>query len=224
MKKILPFLLILFVVANSQFTLTVVSVSGVTKDEITDSPVVADIFVKDKTGKTINRTKSNGGKYFITGLKPGNEYSVELKSNGYFLKSYELIIPNTDKYEEISRDFTLTPKKQGLRIPVKVIPFDKGKTQVREGADYVFHDIIQIMKRNRRIEFEIEVFPSKDGDLQSAQERANSLKSYFESKKVRSPFTVKPYSKLDPDNLPPTGKSAKGKRYKGSIYITVKKV
>lgn len=227
MKKLTAITLIFIFVAYAQFTLTVISVSGTTKDEISGENVKAKIMVKDADGKIANRTRSTG-KYFLTGLKPGKAYIMELSAKGYFDKSYELIVPNSDKYEEISRDFTLKPMKEGTKIPVKVIPFDKGKTVMRDGADYIFRDLVQIMRKNRKAEFEIEVYPEAELEAIAAQNfaeaRAVALKNYFEKQKIRAALTVKAHTQTDPKNPPPAKKRSKGHRYKGSIYITVKKV
>ncbi|MDC1067673.1 OmpA family protein [Candidatus Kapabacteria bacterium] len=228
MKKSLALIFIVFLtVAYSQFTLTVVSVTGITTDEISGENIVANITIKDKNGKIINRTKSTG-KYFATGLKPGNNYQMEINSKGYFIKSYELIIPNSDKYEELSRDFTLKPMKNGVHIPVKVIPFDRGKTKLSEGLDYLFHDMIEILRKNRRSEFQIEVYAESDVDkvanIDFTTKRAEALKNYFVKNKARAVITTKAYDTTDPNNPPPVEKRAKGKRYKGSIYLKVIKV
>jgi hypothetical protein len=223
MKKLAIISLVLVLTAIAQFTLTVVSVSGTTIDEISGEPVKGQIIIKDEEGKIANRTRSTG-KYFATGLKPGKKYIMEISADGYFLKSYDLVLPKTDKYEELSRDFTLKPMKAGVKIPIKVIPFDKGKTKMRDGADYIFKDMIQIMRKNRRSEFEIEVYPEKANEKQFALERANALKNYFSENKIRAALTVKAHEITDPNNPPPVSKRSKGHRYKGSIYLTVKKV
>jgi outer membrane protein OmpA-like peptidoglycan-associated protein len=214
---------IILTIGFSQLTNTVVSVTGVTQNELTQENIKAKITVKDEAGKVINRTNSMGD-YFITGLTPGNNYKLEISAKGYFMKSYDLTVPNTDKYEEISRDFTLKPMAVGVKIPLKVIPFDIGKSEMRAGIDYLFKDLVQILRRNKKAEIAIQVYPESSSDqLEKTKLRAENILNYLKSKKVRASLVSEPKSELDPDNPPPAGKQAKGKRYKGSIYFKVLK-
>jgi OmpA-OmpF porin, OOP family len=211
----------------AQFTQTVVSLTGTTIDDLTKKPAKVQIKVFDMSGKQVGRTRSSG-KYFLTGLKPGNTYSLEVYGKGYFFKEYEIKVPPTDKYAEISRDFVLTPMEEGAKIPMSVIPFDKGKTNIRTGADYVMDDIVGIMRSNRKASFEIMVYPeiskSPAEGLALSTARAESIKKYLNARKIRNEITLAPKGEYDPDNPLPTKKRAKGKRYKGSVYIIVKEL
>lgn len=223
--KYFVLLFILFsILGYSQFTQTVVSLSGATKDAINQQNIKAKIKVLDNSGKTINRANSQGT-YFLTGLKPGQTYNLEISASGYFTKIIEFSVPNTKKYEEFSRDFVLQSMEVGSKIPVKVIPFDRNKTKLRTGADYIFSDLIAIMKKNRRAKFAIQVYPENNSNPAEgkaiAEQRAKAIKEFLQSQHVRSELIVDAKLSVDPNNPPPSGKTAKGKRYKGSIYLVL---
>jgi hypothetical protein len=84
------------------------------------------------------------------------------------------------------------------------------------------------MKKNRRAKFAIQVYPegnkSPEENKRIAEERANAIKEFLLSHKVKSTLVVDAQSGTDPDNPPPSGKASKGKRYKGSINIVLKEL
>jgi len=190
-------------------------------------PIKAKIKVLNEDGKIVARTNSSG-KYFVTGLKPGNLYTFQIYGSGYFFQTYDIFIPNTDKYQELSKDFTLKPMAIDAKIPVDVIPFDMGKTKIRTGADDVMEGYINIMKFNRRAKFVLSVYPENNKDeasnLKFTEKRAKALFDYFKEHKIRNDIEIKSNGHTDPNNPLPTRKTAKGKRYKGSIYLVVKEL
>jgi len=227
MKKLILLLLVFSLnTVYSQFTQTVVSVSGEVKNEIDNKPLQGWVIVTGQDGKVVNKSRCNG-KYFITGLKPGEVYNIEIDTKGFFSNNFELAVPNTDKYSELSKDFAMKPMVEGSKIPLSVIPFDLKHTKLRNGADIFLEDFVNIMRSNPRASFSIEVYPetaSLSNNLEFTNKRAEELKSFFLDNKVRSEIIINANDKIDSNNPPPTGKQAKGKRYKGSIYLVVNKI
>ena len=226
LKFISIFAILLVYSVSAQFTQTVVSVTGIVKSGIDDKNLSASIVVTDMNGKIVTKTRANG-KYFITGLKPGEIYELTIDAKGYFKYSYELQVPNTDKYSELSRDFALKPMAIGAKIPLSVIPFDLRHANLRPGAEIFLNDFVKIMRSNPRATFSIEVYPedkNKADNIQFTQKRAEELKNFFIENRVKSQIEVVPKNTIDPNNPPPTGKQAKGKRYKGSIYLVVNNI
>jgi len=226
--KILILILLVFSVncLYSQFTQTVVSISGEVSNEIDNTPLKGWVIVTDSEGKIVTKSRSNG-KYFITGLKPGEVYNIEVDTKGFFKNNFELAVPNTDKYSELSRDFVMKPMEVGAKIPLSVIPFDIRHTKLRNGADIFLDDFVAIMRSNPRASFSIEVYPenpNNTNNLDFTNKRAEELKAFFEENRVRSEILIKANSTIDAKNPPPSGKQAKGKRYKGSIYLVVNKI
>jgi len=223
--------------SRSQLTKTVVSLTGTVINEMTKEAVSIDLELFDTTGTRINRTKSNSktGYYFITGLEPGKRYLirnlVNIESPKKYLKQrFEINIPNTNKYEEFSKDFQIIPMEVGLEYKLIVSPFYNGKTVIRSGADIFMKDILGIMKDNPRLTFEIRCYPDKidnvtvNGTLTT--ERCNILKNYFVEKGIKSErfIAITGEKDIDPLNPFPPLKPSKGKKYKGPIYIVIKSI
>lgn len=211
----------------------VVSLTGAVKNYLTNEPLGIEIRVFNMEGKQISISKSNSkdGYYFITGLKPDSVYFIKFMDFSYLADSHEFQVPNTRKYQEYSRDFLVKPKKAGLKFPLKVIPFDIGKSKLRVGADYYLNEIANLMKHNRRVEFVIKAFPDNDNSQSDnstlSQNRAEALKEYFVKMGVNpEKIIIESQSSTDKDNPPPpiTTKQAKGKRYIGPIYLELSKV
>ena len=98
-------------VAYSQFTKTVVAVTGNVINYNTKLPESIQITVFDNAGKKINSVKSNaaeGGYYYVTGLYPGNTYIFVVKEKNFLTERFEVSVPNSDKYLEISKDFLIS--------------------------------------------------------------------------------------------------------------------
>ena len=217
---------------SQSFTKLVVSLKGRVTDEVSNMPI--DILMEcfDESGKICDKKKvkaSNKGEYFLAGLHPGKTYTVRFTDFKYFSQEFEIKIPNTDKYAEFSRDFTVKPKQKGAKIRLKVPPFELNKTKLRAGSNFFLKDNISLLMRNRRVNFEIQCYPDNDLDATKNQEMTNqrceSLRDFFVALGIGADrITIKGSASTDPDNPPPTEKRAKGKRYIGSTYIVIQSI
>lgn len=225
-------LILLFTVLAESQMRTIVSVTGSVFNANTKDPIRISYKLLDETGKTFRRGKTNAaqnGYYFITGLKPGNTYTIVFEGDdNYFKAEYPIEIPNTDKYEEFSKDFLIIPKYKGVEIAQKVPVFELNKTKLRGGADFFLDDFMKTIKENPGIKFKIVAYPDNNNDAivneALTKARCNALKDYFVSKGVNEERILTEYNKsTDPKNPLPTEKRAKGKRYIGSVYYVVEK-
>ncbi len=211
----------------------VITLKGTIQNEITKEPISVEVQLLDSNGKKINFSRSNSkdGSYLLTGLKPNNSYKITFadkadKGEFFLKKSRTIKMPDTEKYLELSKDYTVIPIKKGLSIPLAISPFETGKHKIRPTIDIYMEEIIDMIKMNPRNVFTISCFPDNDNDESANQEltskRCESLIQYFVSKGI-SPDRLKPNanSKTDPNNPLPIEKVAKGKRYKGSTYIII---
>ena len=98
-------------VSEAQFFGVVLSLTGYVVDIDTKEPVAMRVEAFDSKGNRIyyGRTKAeNDGYYFITGLKPGAEYTVKLSDNEKYADKLEKIsMPDAKGYEEIKMDFLI---------------------------------------------------------------------------------------------------------------------
>lgn len=214
----------------AQITQTVVALTGNVLNEISRLPETVLILCFDTEGNRIANSRSNvseNGYYYLTGLKPGEKYIIKLHKKGFFKEIFEFEVINTDKYEEISKDFLVKPLEKNVHIPISVPPFERNKSKLRFGSEIFLEDIKNTLANNPKVKFNILSFPDDDKDkkanIKLSEERAKSLMNYFISHGIDpTRITIKGSAKIDPQNPLPSGKAAKGKRYIGRSYIVVK--
>lgn len=107
-------LLSTYTVSEAQFINVVMSLTGNVVDKITHEPISMRLEAFDSKGNRIyyGRTKAeNDGFYFITGLKPGNEYTLRFSNSKKYATTVEKVqLPKSDSYQEIKRDFQIETK------------------------------------------------------------------------------------------------------------------
>ncbi len=214
---------------KAQLVEPVVSLTGSVFNQITKEPETVFLIVKNEEGKKISAARSNStenGYYYITGLKPGHTYYIELKQKNFMNERHKIEIADTRKYEEISKDFLVKPLKQGAEIKLQVPPFELNKSKLRYGAEFLLKDLANTLKYNHDVKFKIKCYPDSPGNegenLRLTTDRAKSLKEFFVQKGIdASRITVKGSAVVDPQNPPPKEKQAKGKRYIGTSYIII---
>lgn len=209
----------------------VMSVTGTVIDQTTRNPVSILVSFYDRNNKKIGSSKSNSatGYYLVTGLKQGDTYKVQLESSDFFKDEYEITLPVSKKYADVSRDFTVKPLVKGAKILLEVPPFELKKSKLRVGAEDYLADIKKMLILNPGVSVEIQTFPDAEGDPAVNEaftmERAQAIKKYLIDNGVREQkLVVKASGQTDSVNPPPKYKTAKGKRYIGPIYIVITKV
>ncbi len=214
--------------ASAQLFSTV-SLEGRIINAATREPVAVQVTLYDENNKKVVSTNSNineGGSYYFTGLKSSKNYSVVIFHPDFFKEKFEVKVPNTDKYFEISRDFFLKPLKIGSEIPVMVSPYEPNKSKIRVGADEFLTQWIRSLTSNPNVKFEIRCYADNNNSVAAnktlTEQRAASLKEFFVKNGIVESFiATKGEGTTDPKNPPPTEKRSKGKRYVGTTYIVV---
>jgi outer membrane protein OmpA-like peptidoglycan-associated protein len=234
MKKsllIIIFVIILVLPARAQFTKAIVSLTGEVIDQTDRRPATVTMVVYNSEGEEVQKTKTNSrtGYYFITGLHPGKNYTIDFVSGEYLDEKHLVKIPPTKRYAEFSRDFLVKPKRQGAKIRIAVPPFELRKTKLRYGADYFLEDYLGVMLENPGVNFKIACYPDEnageDVNLKLTRGRCMALKEYFVSGGVDTArLAVEPHKVPDPDNPLPKRKRAKGKRYIGTTYLIIGRI
>lgn len=213
----------------AQSTKVIVSRTGKVMDEKTFQPIGIKFKVYDSDGKLFTKGQSNSldGYYFVTGLAPGQSYTLVFDDFGYFQQEYPFEIPKTQNYKEFTGDFLVKPKKVGISLPFIVPPYEINKSEVRQGADYLLKNMLMTLKFNRKMKFKIRCFPDNDKDPEAnfvfTKKRADSMKAFFVNNGVEENRIVELIAEkyTDPDNKPPMHSRPKGKRYIGTTYIIV---
>ena len=230
MLSTLALVIILGHAAYAQALGPVVSLTGNIFNEVTKQPVTVFLMVLDQDGKRVTATRSNSaenGYYYITGLKPGKTYTISIKQKDYLNEQFVLSVANTDKYQEISKDFLVKPMEKNAYLKLSVPPFELNKSKLRFGSEFLLEDMAGTLKNNPNVKFDIVCFPDNSKDkkenLELTDERSKALMNYFVSQGIDvSRITTQGNADIDPKNPPPTKTAAKGKRYIGSSYIVVK--
>lgn len=217
------------VYSHAQLIGPVVSLTGSVYDAITKEPVTVVLTVSDETGKKINGTRSNAtnnGYYYLTSMKAGHKYTISISQANYMKEKYEMFIADANNYTELSHDFLVKPMTKGIKLPLKVPPFEFSKSKLRVGADQIISEIKGTLVNNPNVKFEIICYPDNNDDKKEnktmTDERAKSLMNFFVSNGIDAGrISTSGSATTDPDNPPPTKKSAKGKRYIGTSYIKI---
>lgn len=210
------------------FINTVVSLTGSVFNQVTKLPETTALLVM-QNGKRITAARSRGsdnGSYYITGLKPGETYDIQIQKKGFMKQVFSIQVPNTDKYAEISKDFLIIPKKVGMALPLAVPPFEYNKSKLRVGSEIFLDDLQATLKLNPDVKIQIVSYPDNDKNQVEnetlTKKRAESLKNYFVDSGVAADrITIDPNKTTDPDNPPPTEKASKGHRYIGTSYLKI---
>jgi outer membrane protein OmpA-like peptidoglycan-associated protein len=230
-KYILNMIVLLVIAHFTCQAQQVMSVTGTVIDQTTRNPVSILVSFYDRNNKKIGSSKSNSatGYYLVTGLKQGETYKVQLESSEFFKDEYEITLPVSKKYADVSRDFTVKPLVKGAKILLEVPPFELKKSKLRVGAEDYLADIKKMLVLNPGVSVEIQTYPDAEGDPAVNEaftmERAQAIKKYLIDNGVREQkLTLKASGQTDSVNPPPRYKTAKGKRYIGPIYIMITKV
>ena len=237
-KKIVVLCLLLFftftIISTAQISSikTVVSLTGSFFSESTHEPVTVRFEAFDASGKRVYRGNSNSaenGYYFITGLQPGQTYIMRITDMNFLSQEITYTLPETNKYQEFSKDFLVVPKVKNTEIFFGITPFELSKSKLRYGVDDYLSEIQRIINSNSRVVFEIVCFPdnNQNTDLNTnlTMDRANSIKEFFVKNGCKQEkILVRNEQSTDPKKPPPVRKMAKGKRYVGSTYLVIKDI
>jgi len=207
---------------------TVVTLTGYVLDNNTLMPVEANYGVYDARGKKMGQSRraNPGDGYLVTGLKPGESYTIRIEDPRYFKEEFTVSIPQTGKYTEISKDFIVLKLEAGKRMMISPAPFDLKKTSIKTGTEEDLQEFAKILVMNPSVKIELVCYPDEELPANRAmtisQERANALKGFFSQQGVGADrVTVKVVKGTDPLNPPPLRKGAKGKRYIGPVYVYI---
>lgn len=207
---------------------TVTTLSGMILDQATLLPVEANYGVFDAQGKKIgqSRVASATDGYLVTGLKPGSSYSIRVEDPRYLKQEFSVTMPPSGTYSEVSKDITVRKLVAGTTYAMNPVPFDLKKTDIKDGTEDDVRSLAQLLVMNPSVRIQLVCYPDEEMPAKRSEElslqRANALKAFLQKEGVVAErISVKAAQSTDPLNPPPLRKGAKGKRYIGSVYITM---
>ncbi|MBM2814707.1 MAG: hypothetical protein HW421_1469 [Ignavibacteria bacterium] len=219
---------------KSQLVGTVIALTGSVFNIVTRDPVTVYLLVLDSTMKKVNQTRSNAaenGLYYVTGLKPGNKYYIDIRQKNFLQERVEINVPLSDKYQEVSRDFLVKPREKDAKIKITVPPFELNKAKIRYGTEDMLMDYVNMMTSNPTLKIQIQCYPDNEDNKALNEkftlERAKALSDFMTGKGIQtSRLAITGSATLDPDpkNQPPKKKAAKGKRYIGTTYFVISEI
>jgi outer membrane protein OmpA-like peptidoglycan-associated protein len=243
MKKILSLLIVLTVLVSgtnfataqdtggevqegSQYVQTVVAITGNVFDALTKEAVSVKITVKNELGEKINSSKSNSvdGYYYVTKLHPGRTYKLCIDDERFLKESIEMHIPETDDYDEFSKDILVYPNSKRTAVKMQVPPFEINKSKIKYGYAVLMDQYINVLTSNPDKKLIIACYPDNDKNPKVNETlttaRAESLADFFSINGIDpSRITTKGNTATDPAYPMPKEKAAKGKRYIGTTYL-----
>jgi outer membrane protein OmpA-like peptidoglycan-associated protein len=210
---------------------TVVTISGYILNANTLTAVEANYGIYEVGGRKVGQSNKSNERdgYLVTGLKPGEQYTLRVEDPRYFKQEYRIDVPKAGKYLELSKDIVVRPLETGRTINVSPVPFDLKKTSIKQASEGEVEQLAQMLVMNPGVNIEIICYPDEEGTTEANQkvsmDRAQSLRAALVKAGVNSNrVTLKSAETTDPLNPPPLRKGAKGKRYVGPVYLTITKV
>ncbi len=156
--KHLPALLFLPLLwLNAQNAL--VNIKGTVLDERTGKPLGHEmdmVITAEKTGKKIVvKVNSSTGEY-LQPLESGQTYTIVFSSYAIYRKTATLEIPPTQKFKEITYNFTVRSLKEGEPI-AELRAFDAGSAQLLPTVQSEIDRVMKLLKENRQMRIVVEV-------------------------------------------------------------------
>ncbi len=180
-------------------------VKGIIRDKKTKKELKSKIDLFDlKTNQiqSIVYSDSIDGNYLIT-LTQGSEYALYIRKKGYLFKSIFFNYVENRDLNPITLDIELDPIQAGSSTVLNNIFFDFGKYNLKEKSTIELENIIEFIKQNPELKFEIgghtdDIGSEKDNQTLSI-ERAKAVYTYLIEKGIsKNKLIYKGYGKSKP--------------------------
>ncbi len=205
---------------------TIVAITGNVFDALTKEAVSVKITVKNDFGEKVNSSKSNSadGYYYVTKLQPGKTYYLSIDDKRFLKESIEMKIPETDDYDEFSKDILVYPNSKRTPVKIPVPPFELNKSKIKYGYAVLMDEYLNVLTNNPDKKFTIVCYPDNNKNTKVnetlTKARAEALADFFSINGIDpARITTKGNSATDPLCPMPDKKAAKGKRYIGTSYL-----
>jgi hypothetical protein len=206
--------------AGAQLSKPVAMLKGEVRSEL-DQNVIAGLPVSIMHGtEKIMSSKTNVDGKFTAVVPPGNQYRVIYSSPDFSYREDTIVVPTTDKYQEIAVRSTVMPLYDNQDLTPKQAVFAKGSSTIDPVVAVRLDQLASLVKKNPRFRLELAVYPDieirskKDAAQQKLlNERSVALRSFFIGRNASS-VTIEALPTLSGATSPEpvTVKAKKGKK------------
>ncbi len=156
--------------------------SGRVLNEKTEAPIGADIQFNGDDGVVSIKSEIFDGEYRIGPLEPGMQLVTSI-AEGYLNLTDSVDIVNIKEDIEIRKDLLMTPIEVGTTVRLNKIFFDYDKTTLRDESFPELDKVVDLLKRNPKIQIEIRGHTDSDGsddyNFKLSDGRAGAVRAYL---------------------------------------------
>lgn len=170
----------------------VVYMKGRTFDRNTNLPLAVNFEVKDINrnlliASSISDPKT--GEYLVV-LPLGADYALSAWAEGYLFYSENFNLIDVNKSNSYKKDIYLNPIVEGQTVVLNNIFFENNSAELLPSSQSELNTLFELLSSNKNIRIEIsghtDNVGKQDYNLELSTKRANSVKSYLESKGIES--------------------------------------
>ncbi|HPG74206.1 MAG TPA: OmpA family protein, partial [Bacteroidales bacterium] len=165
---------------------------GTITDYISEEPVEAEIEIVDnEKDEVISVMSSNSltGKYLVS-LPSGKNYGIAVKAPDYLFYSENIDIPESQDYQEVTKDIVLSKVSVGSKIILKNIFFDYDKASLRPESMPELNRLVTLLNAYPKMRIEIGGHTDSHGSLQYntklSNDRAKSVVDFLIEKGINA--------------------------------------
>lgn len=173
-------------------TIRLTVVKGIVVDAISNNPIEAEIEVIDNEKNEIvfsNKSNSKTGRFLVS-LPSGKNYGLAVKAEGYLFHSENFNIPSTSTYQEIEKELKLNNIKKDVKIVLRNVFFDPGKSILKVESYPELNRLASVMKDAPSLKIEISGHTDNTGSATTNQrlskERAKAVVDYLIAQEIDS--------------------------------------
>jgi outer membrane protein OmpA-like peptidoglycan-associated protein/tetratricopeptide (TPR) repeat protein len=172
---------------RAKSSVAVTLLKGVVTDAETQTPLLASIEITDnELGASVATftTNSASGKYLVS-LPSGKNYGVAVKADGYLFYSENIDISKVEEaeYQEIVKDIPLNKIKVGVKVVLRNIFFETGKSTLTDQSITELERLVTLLKETEKLRIEVSGHTDNTGSVQLnkklSEARAKAVVDYL---------------------------------------------
>lgn len=171
-------------------TIRLTVVKGIIKDAITNQPIKATIEVidNDKDEMIVNAVSNSKTGNFLVSLPSGKNYGLTVKAEDYLFHSENFNLPKATAYQEIEKEILLNNVKKDVKIVLKNVFFESGKSILTPASYPELNRLAKLMADVPTLKIEISGHTDNTGSASLNQKlserRAQAVVEYIKAQEV----------------------------------------